>query len=206
MKARKWIPLAIVLGLAAAYGAPFLITYSEQDDCTFGPVSNERYRDYLNRARSLTSKINSLSWRDQASDLLNDTFEKLVNQQPSIYERIAAMHALLRALGAQYRNTNSMRDADPYAKVARTGGFVSFNYILDVNRLGFFSPLREAWIAAGLTGPGDFYRGPVPSVSGDIRFVVNHPTLEPRSIDRAPEKCPPVPNQDLSEIFSRSTK
>jgi hypothetical protein len=27
MKARKWIPLAIMLGLAAAYGGPLLITY-----------------------------------------------------------------------------------------------------------------------------------------------------------------------------------
>jgi hypothetical protein len=204
MQVRKWLPLAIMLGLAAAYVAPFLMTYSEQDDCTFGPVSNKQYLEYLSHAKNLTSEINSLSWRNQAKDLLNGAFEKLVNQQPSIYERIAAMHALLRALGAQYRNTNDMRYADPYVKIARTGGFVGFNYILDVNRIGIFSPIRrEAWIAAELTGPGDFYRGPVPSVTGDIRFVVNHPTLEPRSIDRAPEQCPPVPDQTLSEGFSR---
>jgi hypothetical protein len=100
-----------------------------------------------------------------------------------------------------------MRYPDTYVEIAKSGGFVGFNYILDVNRIGIFSPIkREAWIAAELTGPGDFYRGPVPSVVGDIRFVVNHPTLEPRSIDRAPEQCPPVLSKSLSESFSRITK
>ncbi len=66
MNARKWIPLAIVLGLAAAYGAPLLITNSEHDDCTFGPVSNEQYRDYLRRAKELSSKTpGSFPWNHQ---------------------------------------------------------------------------------------------------------------------------------------------
>jgi hypothetical protein len=63
----------------------------------------------------------------------HELFEELIDQQLSIYERAAA-HALLRALRAQYRNTNEMRDADPYAAVAKTGGFVRFSYMLDVNR------------------------------------------------------------------------
>ena len=206
MQVRKWLPLAIVLGLVAAYGAPFLTTYSEQDDCTFGPVSNQQYRDYLSRAKDLSSKTpGSFSWNHQeARARFNELSEGLIDQKSSVYERVAASHALLRSFGAQYRNTSDM-DPDPYATVAKTGGVVRFNYYLDVNRLGLFHPLmRQAWIIATLTGPGDFYRGPVPSVAGDIRFAVNYPAFDTRPpIDRAPEQCPPVPDQTLSEGFSR---
>ncbi len=207
-KPRKWLPLAIMLGLAAAYGAPFLITNSEQDDCTFGPVSNEQYRDYLRRAKDLSSKTpGSFSLhQDRASARFNELFERLVDQKPSVYERVAASHALLRSFGAQYRNTSGMPDT--YARVAKTGGVVGFNYYLDANRLGLFHPfllfMRQAWIITDLTGPGDFYRGPVPTVAGDIRFVVNYPAFDGRPpIDRAPEQCPPVPDPTLSESFSR---
>ena len=207
MKVRRWLPLVIILGLAAAYGAPFLITYHEQDECTFGPVSNRQYRDYVARATNSYSRHPTrFSWDDrQASALLNQLFEQLVDQNPSIYERVAAAHALLRALGAQYQNTSDMRFPDPYAAVtANRGGFVIFEYLLDINRLGLFSPIqRQAWIKAELTGPGDFYRGPIPSEAGDIRFVVDYPTLERPHINRAPEQCPLVPNQALSESFSK---
>jgi hypothetical protein len=215
MKARKWIPLAIVLGLAAAYGAPLLLTYitnGEQDDCTFGPVSNEQYRDYLRRAKELSSKTpGSFSLNDKEAGARFDAlFERLIDGKPSVYERVAASHALLRLFGAQYRNTNDMRP-DPYATVAAKGGFVRFNYYLDINRLGFLHPfqlfMRQAWVIPTLTGPGDFYRGPVPSVAGDIRFIVNYPAFDTRPpVDRAPENCPLIPSQTLSESFSRTIK
>jgi hypothetical protein len=213
MKARTWILLAIMLGLAVAYGGPLLITYitnGEQDECTFGPVSNEQYRAYLRRAKDLSSETpGSFSRNNQeARARFNELFEKLVDQKPSVYERVAASHALLRSFGAQYRNTNNI-DPDPYAKVARTGGSISFNYYLDINRLGVFQPfIQQAWIITSLIGPGDFYRGPVPLVAGDIRFVVNYPTFDPPlpPVDRAPEQCPPVPNQSLSESFSRTKR
>ncbi len=209
---RKWLPLAIMLGLAVAYAGPLLITYianGEQDECTFGPVSNEQYRAYLRRAKDLSSETPGSFSRDnqEARARFNEMFERLIDQEPSIYERVAASHALLRSFGAQYRNTNDNRP-DPYATVSKKGGSLSFNYYLDVNRLGLFQPFfRQAWIVASLTGPGDFYRGPVPSVAGDIRFVVNYPVFDRRRpIDRAPEQCPPVPNQPLSESFSRISR
>ena len=217
MKARKWIPLAIVLGLAAAYGAPLLLTYitnGEQDDCTFGPVSNEQYRDYLRRAKELSSKTpGSFSWNDKEAGARFDAlFERLIDGKPSVYERVAASHALLRSFGAQYRNTNDMRP-DPYATVAAKGGFVGFRYFLDVNRLGLFHPLllqlfmRQARITANLVGPGKFYTGPVPLVAGDIRFNVNYPAFDTQPpFDRAPENCPLVPSQALSASFSRTIK
>jgi hypothetical protein len=215
LRVRKWLPLAIVLVLAAAYGGPLLLTYitnGEQDECSFGPVSNAQYRDYLRRAKELSSKTpgrfssNHLEARARFDAL----FERLIDQKPSVYERVAASHALLRSFGGQYRNTSGL-DPDPYGTVAKKGGFVSFHYFVDVVRLGIFHPFlpfkREAWIIPTLTGPGDFYTGPVPSVAGDIRFTVNYPVFDTRPpIDRALEHCPPVPDQTLSESFSRLAK
>jgi hypothetical protein len=201
-----------VLGFAAAYGGPLLLTYianGEQDECTFGPVSNEQYRVYLRRAKSLSSETPGGFSRDnqQAKARFDELFEKLIGQEPSIYERVAASHALLRAFGAQYRNANGM-NPDPYATVAKTGGSISFNYFLDINRLGVFQPFfRQAWVIASLTGPGDFYRGPIPSVAGDIRFVVNYPVFDSwPPVERSPENCPPVPDKALSDSFSRMAR
>lgn len=214
MKALKWIALAIVLGLAVAYGAPLLTTYGEQDDCTFGPVSNEQYREYLKRAKELSSETpGSFSWNQQeATARFDGLFERLIDGKSSVYERVAAAHALLRSFGAQYRNTNDMRP-DPYAAVAAKGGVVSFNYYLDVNRLGLVHPfllqvfMRRARIAANLYGPGHFPRGPAPSSAGDIRFSVNYPAFDTQpSNDRAAEQCPLVPSQALSTSFSRTTR
>ena len=217
LRVRKWLPLAIMLVLAAAYGGPLLLTYitnGEQDECSFGPVSNVQYRDYLRRAKELSSNTpGSFTPNDrEARARFDELFERLIDGKPSVYERVAASHALLRSFGAQYRNTNGMRP-DPYETVARKGGFVGFSYYLDINRLGvgLLHPLllfrRTAYISANLTGPGDFYRGPVPSVVGDIRFNVNYPAFDTRPPDdRAPENCPLVPSQALSESFSRTTR
>jgi hypothetical protein len=216
---RKWLPLAIMMVLAAVYWGPLLLTYianSEQDECSFGTVSNAQYRDYLRRAKELSSKTpGSFSSNDhEASARFNELFEKLIDGKPSVYvyERVAASHALLRSFGAQYRNTNGMRP-DSYETIARKGGSVGFSYHLDINRLGvgLFDPLlifgRTTYIFANLTGPGDFYRGPVPSVVGDIRFSVRYPVFDTRlPIDRAPENCPLVPSQSLSDNFSRTTR
>ncbi|MEH2504122.1 hypothetical protein V1290_002933 [Bradyrhizobium sp. AZCC 1578] len=216
LRVRKWLPLAIMLVLAAAYGGPLLLTYitnGEQDECSFGPVSNVQYRDYLRRAKELSSNTpGSFTSNDQeARARFDELFERLIDGKPSVYERVAASHALLRSFGAQYRNTNVR--PDPYETVARKGGFVSFSYYLDINRLGvgLFNPLlifrRTTYISALLTGPGDFYRGPVPSVVGDIRFNVNYPAFDTRPPDdRAPENCPLVPSQALSESFSHTTR
>jgi hypothetical protein len=213
---RKWLGLSVMLCVAGVYCVPVLLTYmanGEQDQCTFGPVSNERYRAYLQQATVLSSKTpGTFSWDDhKASARFDELFEKMIDGNPSVYERVAASHALLRSFGAQYRNTNDMRPA-PYETVASTGGFVSFTYYLNVNRLGLFHPLlpffRTTYVVALLTGPGNFYTGRIPSIAGDIRFHVQYPVLDnSRAVDeRAPENCPLVPNLALSDSFSRIAK
>lgn len=217
LRVRKWLPIATVLVLTAAYGGPLLLTYimnREQDECSFGPVSNSQYRDYLRRAKELSSQTpgSFSSNHMEAQTRFNELFERLIDGKRSVYERVAASHALHRSFGAQYRNTNGMRP-DPYETVARKGGVVGFSYQLDTRRLGvgLLNPLlifwRTTYISANLTGPGGFYRGPVPSVVGDIRFNVSYPVFDTRPPDdRAPENCPLVPSQALSESFSRTTR
>jgi len=214
MKPRLWIPLVIVLGLAAVYSVPLFITHGEQDDCTFGPVLNAQYRDYLRRAKELSSKMpGSFTWSDrEAMARFDELFEKLIDGNPSVYERVAAMHALLRSFGAQYRNTDDMRP-NSYARIAERRGTLGFRYLLDVNRLGLVHPLllqlfmRQARITATLVGPGKFYTGPVPLVAGDIRFKVQYPLFDTQlPFDRAPENCPLVPDQALAAGFSRTAK
>lgn len=213
---RKWLGLSVMLCVAGVYCVPVLLTYitnGEQDQCTFGPVSNARYRAYLQQATVLSSETpGRFSWDDlKASARFDGLFEKMIDGNPSVYERVAASHALLRSFGAQYRNTNGMRPA-PYETVASKGGFVSFTYYLNVNRLGLFHPLlpfvRTTYVSAHLTGPGNFHREPVPSVAGDIRFRVNYPVVDnTRPLDdRALENCPLVPDKALSDSFSRIAK
>jgi hypothetical protein len=148
------------------------------------------------------------SWNGlEAAARFDELFEKMVDGNPSVYERVAAFHALLRSFGAQYRNTNDMRPA-PYETVEKNGGALSFSYLLNVNRLGLFHPLlpffRTTYVIANLYGPRNLARRP----AGDISFYVQYPVLDnSRSYDdRAPENCPLVPDTALSGSFSRTAK
>jgi hypothetical protein len=214
MEVRKWLPLAIMLGLEAGYAAPFLLTYitnGEQDECTFGPVSNAQYRDYLRRAKVLSSQMPGgfSSNHSEASARFNELFENLVDEKPSVYERVAASHALLRSFGAQSKH---QRHAPRPVRYRCKKGRCRRLSILRGYQPAWPLPSLFALYAAGtghtdLTGPGDFYRGPVPSVAGDIRFNVNFPVFDTQlPFDRAPENCPPVPDQALSKRFSRTTR
>jgi hypothetical protein len=215
LRVRKGLSIATALVLTVAYGGPLLLTYimnGEQDECSFGPVSNSQYRDYLRRAKELSSTTPGDFTDDpnRASARFNELFSKLIDGKPSVYERVAASHALLRSFGAQYRNTSDMRP-DTYDQVAKLGGFVLFGYYVNIHRLGvgLFNPLLLFWprtyVFAHLTGPRDF-KGPDASSVGDIRFTVIYPVFDIRQpLDRAPENCPLVPSQSLSDSFSRAS-
>ena len=208
MTVRKWLLLAIIFGLAAAYGAPFLSTHSEQDDCTFGPVSNEQYRAYLATARKQLVVIPSLYVdQDGLAARYNALFDSLIRDETDVYTKIAIMHAVLRAAGAEYRNTNGNnadRTApDPFALAVTNAPTISFNYLLDVNRAWIFSPLlREAWVIGVLAGPrytkppGPLY----PKKVGGLSFIVHapDPTLWPKGLDvQRSGSCPAVPASDF---------
>lgn len=168
----------IVAGiLAAAHLLPLAWTYSYQDDCSFGPVTNARYRELLAEARRKDATVwPPLEWHPKAREQLQLRLNDLVGESASVYERLAAMHAVMRALGGEYRRTGHDAD-DPYEKAARGGGIVFFDYHLDLNRIGFFRPVRRtAWMSAGLAvsenAKGPFQRTLSP---GAIFFTVNFP-------------------------------
>jgi hypothetical protein len=204
----------IVIGAAViANYAPLLNRHAEQDNCTFGPVSNADYRAYLARAKALLPPPTPSLLLDRTLALrLDDLFDSLSGGETNVYSRLAIMHATLRAVGAEYRNTNgndiTRGTSDPYIRAASTSPTVSFNYALDVNRLWMFMPWpRDAWIIGSLAGPrygsppGPLY----PKSTGGIRFIVWGPNIFERSFAsaiRSEGQCPPIPTSDLAESFS----
>jgi hypothetical protein len=207
---RKVKILTAVGVLVAVYIVPILRVHPEQDVCVFGPVTNEQYRGYLAKAGQLTESLRRLDWNSNAfSAELNGVFNKLSKGEASIYNRVAIMHATLRSLGAVYQSTGAYKDeVDPYAKAIASSPQVAFDYLLDVNKLAMFSPLkRDAWIIGVVAGPkygtppGNLY----PRRRGELTFIVNLPSL----LENSPElgegqNCPPVPALDISESFSFS--
>jgi hypothetical protein len=214
MNRKQRIGLIVIVAAVIANYAPLLDGHAEQDKCTFGPVSNADYRAYLARAKSLLPfPTPSLMLDDKAFALrLDDLFDDLSGGETNIYLRLAIMHATLRAVGAEYRNTNGndvdRGKSDAYVKAASTSATVSFNYALDVNRLWMFMPWpRNAWIIGSLAGPRyGRQAGPLyPKSTGGIRFIVWGPNILERSFDDAirPEgHCPPVPAPALADSFS----
>lgn len=214
MNRKQRIGLIVIVATVIANYAPLLDGHAEQDNCTFGPVSNADYRAYLARAKSLLPfPTPSLMLDDKAFALrLDDLFDILSGGETNIYSRLAIMHAALRAVGAEYRNTNGndvdRGKSDAYVKAASTSPTVSFNYALDVNRLWMFIPWpRNAWIIGSLAGPrygrqpGPLY----PKSTGGIRFIVWSPNILERSFDdaiRPDGHCPPVPTPALADSFS----
>ena len=143
---------------------------------------------------------------------LGDLFDRLSRGETDVYTRLAIMHATLRAVGAEYRNTNGNHidrgASDPYVAAASSAPTISFNYALDVNRLWMFMPWpRDAWIIGSLAGPGYQHQlGPLyPKNTGGIRFIVWGPTILnsiPSDVIRSVGSCPPIPASHLAEGFS----
>jgi hypothetical protein len=207
----KWI-LAVVIVVVAigAYLAPLLVTHPEQDTCAFGPVSNARYRELLAEAKRRQATTWPPLVRDdyQAGALLNQRFDDLSRGMTSVYERIAAMHAVVRALGADYRRAVSRGD-DPYESTPR--GLVIFAYHLDMNRVGLFAPIRRRVLLFGNISAGGLRVAhstmPHRYERGEISFAALFPKLlekyqfEPRS--ELGEACPATPTEEQVPRFTR---
>lgn len=147
-----WIALGcgVVLWLAWLYIRPHLDTRPEQDACSFGPVTNERYRELLAEARHRQSSGRWPRLSGHGGDMnanLQFRLDDLMEGMESIYERIAAMHAVMRALGANYRVTSP--DAENAFEVARHSarngeyGSPMFVYVMDVHKIGGFAPILK---------------------------------------------------------------
>lgn len=207
--------VVLVLALvAAANYAPLLNIHSEQDNCSFGPVSNEQYRAFLseakNRQRTRWPRLSNDS--QEITRQLNFRLSDMIGNEPSLYRRLAIAHATLRAVGAQYLNTNETRGDSPYDTALRRPEPVTFNYQVDINRLVWFQLYpRHVWILAVLAHPLAT-RPEILKKDGALHFaahVLFFPDL-PADADRilAPigGNCPPIPNADAAAIYETMWK
>jgi hypothetical protein len=123
------------------------------------------------------------------------------------------MHAVMRALGGDYRRTQHDIE-DPFESKNRSG-IVSYDYHVDSNGLGFFSPIwRQMWVIGHLVYSEDarrFFSNEVrKSQPGNIYFIAWFPTLFdsyiiiPRS--KFGESCPRLPDAALAERLSQPEK
>jgi|SRR4051812_11225797 hypothetical protein len=203
--------LAVIAILAAiiiaANYAPLLSSHSDQDDCAFGPVSNQQYRAYLLEAM----KRRQTRWRgfsrddQQIGQQLRFRLSDMVADGATVYERIAIMHAILRAIGAEYLNTNGRTKADPFEGTRKRGQDVEFHYRVDINRLVFFQPYpRQVWIIATIQDP-DIPRPEVTKLYGDRSIsaamvsIFDHPPLE--FLTPSGQSCPPSPSPEAAARY-----
>ncbi|OCK61321.1 hypothetical protein [Bradyrhizobium sp. LMTR 3] len=190
------IAIAVTIIIAANY-APLLSWHTDQDKCTFGPVSNEQYRAHLLKAQKQRPKWAAFSndGREIGAQL-NSQLSEMLTPKATLYERIAIIHAILRAIGAEYLNTNGRKDSDPFDSAHNRRHDVTFNYQVDINRLVLFQPYpRRLWIVAGLRDP-DLLRVSITKqedrITAALISVFDHPPdalLVPSG-----ESCPPVPS------------
>jgi hypothetical protein len=203
------VGLAIILAPRLTSWFPFTFPFAhpEQDACQFGPVTNAEYRAMLSKARS----IQRWTWLPQktAERVLLKQFLHVSDNSPSPYVKIAAMHAVFRALGADFRNTYA--NEETYARAAKGGGIIGFSYALPVPRIGVVSLPANAWLIGALNGPKHVnISGSSEEASyrkGGFSFTVHFPNPVdqiPNILGRGPDSCPPVPPNELKASFEEN--
>jgi hypothetical protein len=208
----KIFGIMAIAGLAL-HTVLLLDTHPEQDACAFGPVSNARYRELLAEAEKYQRRNWPLViWSDAILQrLLTDQFAAATSEASTAYEKIASMHAILRGIGADFLYLES--SDDPFGYVAERGGWVSFGYQINVDRLALSYPMgRKAWLIGLLAGPKrsssltDFDRK---HPQGDLHFVAHYPNPFdpiPDILHRGPQSCPGVPNPGHEPFFRANAK
>ena len=213
---RRHIKYAFLIALVV-FAVPRLTTWfpftfpfhhPEQDECSFGPVTNVEYRAMLAKARSLQrwTWITDSTTFTMEHEILSKQFSKVSGNSSSPYVKIAAMHAIFRALGADFRNANDFGGAD---HVFSTHQSVTYHYSLSVPRIGVVAIVPgNAWLVGALNGPprtGDWYTAKH-YPKGRLSLITHFPNLiDPipsHAFRRGSTSCPPVPSIDLQEFYT----
>jgi len=198
----------VLFATLAGYIFTLLDFHSEQDQCSFGPVSNERYRQLLADAEWYQMKRwPPFVWSgDTLGRLLSAQYQEMSEQNDSAYEKIAKMHAIFRGIGADFLYTEPN---DAFSQAVDLGSSVSFGYHINVHRLTLFYPLgRTGWLIGSLAGPvqpGIPGRHPRNDnqPQGHLRVIAWYPNpVDPiPKLSRGLDSCPAVPNSDLAPFF-----
>ena len=173
-------------------------------------MTNERYRQLLSEAKARQATTWPAIERDyiKGSLAFESRMQDLSRGMTSVYERIAAMHAIMRASGANYLNAGFPRSR-PFEEAAKrgNGAAVTFEYRADINRMGFFAVIfRETRLVASLSaGPSRQQGGPLPNSDqrGEFAFRFYPPVLLENSVTiPRGESCPLVPSAALASAFN----
>ena len=208
LRVRDWIAFIFCAALVSSV-TPLLTSWlpipdpfnhPDQDQCTFGPVSNPEYLAMLAKAKA----IQRWHWLGtKPAEEIRSQFEEVAAGNPSPYIKIAAMHAVLRGLGADFRHTIPSNAAFSYA--AERAGAVSYHYALAVPRLGVFSGWPgHAWLIGQIGGPINSYEK---TRQGEVDFIIWYPkpiidVIPSHALARGNVSCPPTPPQDLASSFA----
>lgn len=223
MRARYVIAIAFVSAAASGYVALVALPVVSpqpwlQDQCTFGVISNTQYREFLDAARDLAAPhYGTFSAAARAKDsseidrILQARLDQFLNGAEAAHERLARMHAVMRAHGASLLWTDPFGD-DPFANQLQRfverppdHGYplrVIFNYRIP---LFWHGDLRPAYntidtrvqyiIIGGRLSNSDPY---LPTHAVDVGAVL--PRLSPIDSPIAGVVkgiCPPVPSSEL---------
>jgi hypothetical protein len=188
----KWIVGVLAALLIILHLTPLVQTHSEQDSCSFGDVSNEEYRLLLARAGLGKWRPFTLSSYGVTVQL-NSKYQELLPNTPSVAIKVATVHAVMRALGAEFRRFEDLKSRNPDAKIQRS---FRYEYLLDINRLFYFSPFfRNALILVSIDNP--VVAADQQASSSDLRIIAFLPSLKEVSFQVAqnsePLSCPIIP-------------
>lgn len=197
---RKWIRRILllvvlsVIGGTLSYGLwmkayEYALGWS-QDRCTFGPVSNERYLEWLAKAKEVPLKSNP--------PMNIRPFEQLSAGAKSLEERIAVVHAWMRANGFLLRGMSPDTE-NPYGEAETRVDFVYKRFYFP-GIIGFCAFGCETIAVAHLfkTDLQDPKRTSSWMLRGRFSMGFSHPDLISglrKSADhiKYPYNCPPMP-------------
>jgi hypothetical protein len=191
------LPIVSVGTLLVLWGLSFVDPAPRQDDCTFGSVTNTEYRRLLSEAKAQDWSVwpglsNGLfapsdqGWigtlEARQGQYLRDSIERLTFDHGSPDAQLAAAHAVLRSMKADWVRVSEIPSG--------SSTDIEFTYFLRQRR---FAPLCLHCLLWPFTTI-DVHFGRTNSKSLD-RVIVLHGGLlyDPRKVDRDVHACPAFP-------------
>jgi hypothetical protein len=169
----------------------------EQDRCTFGTISNERFHEWLSKAKALRDQEGRLldgqfvSVGGRYERINNVRFAQLSQGADRIEEKMAVAHAMLRADGFVLRSV-SPDEKNPYLKARSVVIFRYERFGRDgLQYLCIFGCTEEVGVALSWLGTPRAYQI-------DIQYSPGPDMVRGQRAPRVfqhPHQCPPTPPQ-----------